>query len=150
MKNLFEKNHVDEVIGRINQLSPDTKPLWGTMNAAQMLAHTSVTYEYVYENKYDKPKGIKKFLLKTFLKPYVVGDKPYKKNVRTAPDFLKTSDHDFELEKKKLIEYLNRTQELGGSHFDGKDSHSFGPLTEKEWNTMFYKHLDHHLSQFGV
>lgn len=150
MKNLFEKNHVDEVIDRINQLTPESKPLWGSMNAAQMLAHTCVTYEYVYENKYDKPKGIKKFLLKTFLKPYVVGDKPYKKNVRTAPDFLKTSDHDFELEKKKLIEYLNRTQELGGSHFDGKDSHSFGPLSVKEWNTMFYKHLDHHLSQFGV
>ena len=150
MKNLFTKEETDLVIARINKLSPDTTPLWGKMNVAQMLAHASVTYEYVYENTYKRPKGIKKFLLKTFLKPYVVGEKPYKKNVRTGADFLKTSDHEFENEMKKLIDYINRTQELGGSYFDGKDSHSFGPLSEKEWNTMFYKHLDHHLSQFGV
>ena len=34
--------------------------------------------------------------------------------------------------------------------FEGKESNSFGPLTKGEWNNMFYKHLDHHLSQFGV
>ena len=148
--NLFEKENVDQVLTRINKLTPETKPLWGTMNASQMLAHCSVTYEYVYETTYPKPKGIKKFLLKTFLKPFVVGEKPYKKNVRTGADFLKTSDHDFEIEKKKLCDYIIQTQELGEKHFDGKDSHSFGPLTVNEWNTMFYKHLDHHLSQFGV
>jgi len=40
--------------------------------------------------------------------------------------------------------------ELGEAHFDKKESHSFGVLTKGEWDTMFYKHLDHHLGQFGV
>ena len=35
-------------------------------------------------------------------------------------------------------------------YFDGKESHSFGPLNKTEWNNMFYKHADHHLTQFGV
>lgn len=53
-------------------------------------------------------------------------------------------------EKARLIDYLIKTQKLGENHFDGMESHSFGNLTKEEWNIMFYKHLDHHLSQFGV
>ncbi|MCH5683332.1 hypothetical protein LWM68_02995 [Niabella sp. W65] len=52
--------------------------------------------------------------------------------------------------KKRLISYLIKTQELGGTYFEGKESHSFGALTQTEWNNMFAKHLDHHLTQFGV
>jgi SRSO17 transposase len=49
-----------------------------------------------------------------------------------------------------LKAYIIKTQELGATHFEGKESHSFGTLTSTEWNNMFYKHLDHHLGQFGV
>lgn len=80
----------------------------------------------------------------------VVGDKPYPKNVPTAPAFLIKTDRDFELEKKRLVEFIRRTKQQGEQYFDGKPSHSFGPLTIKEWKTLFYKHLDHHLTQFGV
>ncbi len=45
---------------------------------------------------------------------------------------------------------MNKTQQLGENHFDGKESHSFGALNSKEWNNMFVKHLEHHLKQFGV
>jgi len=48
-------------------------------------------------------------------------------------------------EKKRLIDYLNKTQELGEAHFDYKESRSFVLLPVREWNIMFYKHLDHHL-----
>ena len=53
-------------------------------------------------------------------------------------------------EKDKLLGYLQQTLTLGEKEFEGKDSKSFGPLTAKEWDNMFYKHLDHHLNQFGV
>jgi len=49
-----------------------------------------------------------------------------------------------------LIDYIEKTQQLGETHFDNKESHSFGRLTETEWNIMMYKHLNHHLNQFGV
>ncbi|MFB9103442.1 hypothetical protein ACFFU1_00920 [Algibacter miyuki] len=49
-----------------------------------------------------------------------------------------------------MVDFINQTQQLGANHFDNKASHSFGDLTKKEWNTMFYKHLDHHLNQFGM
>lgn len=65
-------------------------------------------------------------------------------------EFLVTADKNFDKERQRLIDYLNKTQELGEAHFDIKESRSFGSLSVKEWNIMFYKHLDHHLGQFGV
>jgi hypothetical protein len=151
MKNIFDKAVTEEVIDRINKLTPATPAKWGKMNVAQMLAHSNVTYEMIYEpEKHPKPKGFKRFILKLIVKPLVVSDKVYKENNPTAPAFIIASEREFEFEKTRLIDYLNRTQELGGAHFDGKESNSFGTLKTNEWNAMFYKHLDHHLRQFGV
>lgn len=149
-KNIFEKNATLEILDRINQLNVASQPVWGTMNVEQMLAHCNVTYDMIYTSQYPKPKGLKKFFLKALVKGIVVGDKPYKKNSRTAPEFLIGDERVFEDEKQKLVNYIKKTQELGEKHFNHKDSHSFGILTSNEWSNMFYKHLDHHLSQFGV
>ena len=85
-----------------------------------------------------------------FAKTMVVDDKPYKRSGMTAPTFVVKEEKDFEKEKLRLIDYVIRIQSLRGAHFDGKESLSFGRLSTREWNNMFYKHLDHHLTQFGV
>jgi hypothetical protein len=150
MKNLFDPTDLEATIVRINKLTPATKPLWGKMKIAQMLAHCNVSFDMAYTDKYAKPGGFKKFLLKMFVKSGVVGPKPYPKNSRTGPEFIVADERSFETEKQQLIDNLKKTNELGTDHFQNKDYHSFGPLTADEWNTLFYKHLDHHLTQFGV
>ena len=150
LPNIFTKNVTEEVIQRINKLTPTTQPQWGKMSVGQMLAHCNVSYEMVYEDKHPKPKGFLKTLLKLFVKNTVVSEAPYKKNTRTGPAFLITTEKDFETEKNRLTNYILKTQPLGEKEFDNKASHSFGNLKISEWNNMFYKHLDHHLSQFGV
>ncbi len=151
MKNIFDKAVTEEIIDRLNKLKSETSAKWGTMNVAQILAHCNVTYEMFYEpEKHAKPNGFKRFILKLIVKPIVIGDKQYKENSPTAPAFKIVSEREFELEKSRLIDFLNRTQALGGAYFEGKESNSFGTLKTNEWNAMFYKHLDHHLRQFGV
>ena len=152
MKNIFEKSVTEEVIGRIEKLTPETQPQWGKMNVSQMLAHLCVTYEFVYTDKHDSTKatGFKRFMIKLFAKNMVCGDKPYPKNGRTAPQFIITDEREFAKEKARLIEFMKQVQADGEAKFDGKESHSFGVLNKKEWNNMFYKHTDHHLTQFGV
>jgi len=150
MKNIFDKQVTDEVIKRINKLETSTKPKWGKMSVDQMLAHCNVTYEMVFEQKHKKPNSFTKLILKLFVKNTVVNDTPYKKNGRTAPQFLITDTKNFEAEKKRLIDYLEKTQGLGADYFNGKASRSFGTLSTQEWNNMFYKHIDHHLNQFNV
>jgi len=150
MKSVFSKEETDKLLSRINNLTQSSRPFWGEMNVSQMLAHCNVPYEMIYTDNYPKPNLFKRFLLKIFVKKAVVGEKPYPKNGRTAPQFIITDDRDFEKEKKQLISYLIKTQELGENYFNNKENHSFGRLTKEEWNRMFYKHLDHHLKQFGV
>tara|TARA_R110002049_G_scaffold40547_5_gene123310 strand:+ start:119 stop:571 length:453 start_codon:yes stop_codon:yes gene_type:complete len=150
MDNIFKKETVDKAIGRINKLNSKSTGLWGKMTVDQMLAHCNVSYEMVYTDKHPKPNGLMKLMLKLFVKQTVVNEKPYKKNSRTAPAFLIANERDYEIEKKRLIDHLTKTQELGEDYFDNKESHSFGPLTKAEWNNLFYKHLNHHLEQFGV
>jgi len=150
MINIFDQKQTDAIIARINKLTPETKPLWGKMSVDQMLAHCNVSYELAFENIHPKPNVVMKVILKLLVKQGVVNETPYKRNLRTAPVFVITDPKNFEAEKKRLIDYINKTQELGADYFDGRASHSFGKLTSTEWNNMFAKHLDHHLTQFGV
>jgi hypothetical protein len=149
LPSIFLAPVADDVIKRINTLTAETKPLWGKMNVAQMLAHCNVSYEMTYENKHPKPNAFMKLILKLLVKNKVVSEKPYPRNNPTAPAFLMTTEKDFGVEKSRLIAYIQKTQQLGEKEFDGRQSLSFGPLSITEWNNMFYKHLDHHLTQFG-
>lgn len=149
--NIFTAEVKDSVITRINSLTPESSAQWGKMNVAQMLAHCCVTYEMIYEpTKHKKPNAFMRFILKAFVKKVVVGEGTYKKSSQTAPAFLITNEREFEFEKNRLINFIEQSFQLGEKHFDGKESHSFGILNKTEWNNMFYKHLDHHLTQFGA
>jgi hypothetical protein len=150
MKNIFDPQVTAELISRVNQLKPETPALWGKMTVDQMLAHCCVAYEMAFTNKHPKPNALMRFLLKAFVKNGVVNEVPYKRNIRTAQVFIISGRKIFEEEKDRLIKYLGHTLTLGKDHFEGKESISFGPMTAQEWNNLFYKHLDHHLTQFGV
>jgi hypothetical protein len=150
IRNLFDPKETQETIDRINKLTPETQALWGKMDVAQMMAHCNVAYEIPYTDKHPKPNAFARFMVKLFAKNTVIGDKPYKKNIPTSPIFKMTEPKNFEKEKKRLIDYLNKTQELGTAHFNGLNNPAFGTLTDSQWNTLFSKHLDHHLNQFGV
>lgn len=151
LADVFNPEIAQGLIARIENLKSDTQALWGKMNSAQMLAHCNVTYDYVYApEKFKKPSGFFKWVLKNFVKKGVVSEKPYAKNMRTGPDFLVSDQQDFQMEKEKLIKHIQKVVEEGRQNFDGRISNSFGRLNADEWNNMFYKHLDHHLSQFGL
>lgn len=150
LPNIFKPGVTQGIIERINKLSPEITPDWGKMNVAQMLSHCNVTYELTYEQKHPRPNAFMRFILRNLVKKIVVGEKPYARNSRTAPVFMATGDKDFYQEKERLVNHIKQTQELGESHFEGKENLSFGAMTATEWNNMFYKHLDHHLTQFGA
>ncbi len=150
MENIFDSAVADKLISRINSLTPNTAGQWGKMNVSQMLAHCNVTYEMVYTDRHRKPNAFIKFILKMMVKPIVTNEKPYKKSSQTAPAFIITDEREFNYEKNRLIEYIKKVVSEGPQAFEGRVSHSFGPLNSTEWNNMFYKHLDHHLRQFGA
>ncbi|MEE9439918.1 MAG: DUF1569 domain-containing protein [Saprospiraceae bacterium] len=148
--NIFKEEDVNILIARLNRLKRKTEPLWGKMAVGQMLAHLNIGFEMIYEKIHPKPNVLMKFILKRFVKKSVVSKTPYPKNARTAPQFLIKEDRDFEVEKKRIHDYILKTLNHGESYFDGRDYHSFGVMTKEEYNNMLYKHINHHFTQFGV
>ena len=147
VKNLFDASVKHEMIERINKLTQDSKAVWGKMNVAQMLAHVQKPIEIALGTH--QPKG--SFLLRLIgplFKSKLWDEKPYKKSLPTDPTFVMTGvDKGFEKEKKQLLEMVNRFTETSIE----SDQHPiFGKLTKENWSKATWKHLDHHLKQFGV
>lgn len=148
--NIFTKEATETLIARINKLSKTQKQSWGKMDVAQMLSHCNVTFEMAYDESFKKSSPFIRFILKNLVKKGFVNEKPLKKNGSTAPEMLIKTEKNFESEKNNLLINLNKLVEKGEDFFDGKDHPGFGVMTAKEWSTFYYKHLDHHLTQFGV
>jgi hypothetical protein len=150
MKSIFLPETTSDCINRIDKLTPDSQPLWGKMDVAQMFAHLNLPYDIAYNKRVTKPSFFMKLLAKLFIKKMVTSDKPYKKNSPTAKDFVVADQRNFEVEKQKLIANIQETEKKGKAYFEGKVNPTFGKMTAQEWNNLFYKHIDHHFQQFGV
>jgi len=147
---LFDPPNAQAAIRRVRQLTATSQPVWGRMSVGQMLAHLCVAYDMAFTDRHPRPSPFVRLLLRWFVKPGVVGPRPYRRNTPTAPVFRITDARDFEAERDRLVRYLERVAAEGRARFEGRESPSFGPLTATEWNVLFAKHLDHHLRQFGV
>jgi len=86
-------------------------------------------------------------LIGPLIKRLVVDKKPYKRNLRTHPQYEMTDSEDFETQKDRLIDSIRSYRALGKSELKHP---IFGRLSAEERGWAAYKHLNHHLSQFGV
>lgn len=149
MQSLFDPASRQSVLGRLEQLQPGAPHQWGKMNAAQMLAHCSIAMEMATGEKPRKQKLIGK-LLGPFVRSSLLGEKPFGRNSPTDPAFIVTEEKDFEAEKQRLARLVNTFCDSGPEKASAH-THSFlGRLRGEQWGVMMYKHLDHHLRQFGV
>lgn len=149
MKNLFDKETYTEIINRINSLTPATQRQWGKMNAAQMLAHCKEAFKVPLSDK-KMPRMLIGLLIGWAFKKKLYNEEPWKKNLPTAPNFIIKDERDFEKEKQELVDMISRFHNAGPGNV-GKYPHPmFGSFTPEQWGQSMYKHLDHHLMQFGV
>jgi hypothetical protein len=145
MKSVFEKNNYDELRNRLQKLTPGTTHLWGKMDVAQMLHHMNLAMEAPLGKIQTKGRPI--FFMRIF-KSVLYSDKPFKKGDPTPKDFKITETYSFDTEKQKCISNLDEvyTRNINGNYLPHV---FFGRLTDEQWGKHFYKHLDHHLRQFG-
>ena len=147
---LFLSENTDIIGKRIDQLHVNSKPLWGKMNSAQMLAHCCFPYMMINkEIELDEP-WVANPGMKEFLKNAMTNEIDYTPNLPTFKKFIIDEPKDFEFEKSKLKNYILETTQKGASALIKNPHPLVGHLTEQEWNNLFYKHIDHHLKQFGV
>lgn len=149
MNSLFDPAHNQEIIDRIHTLTPASRAQWGKMNVSQMLAHCQQPLRVAY-GELQLKRNFLSILLGGLVKRMLLKDEnPFRKNSPTAKSFIMMDAYDFETEKKKLIEQVQRFSK--GPDVIRKDPHPFfGKLTNQEWDILQWKHLDHHLRQFAA
>jgi hypothetical protein len=147
---IFLESTTEELFRRIDNLNSKSPSLWGKMTVGQMFSHCAVPYEQILGLNTLQPPLFMRIILKLFLKKSMVNEVPYKQNLPTAPSFIRTEQYDVEKEKERLKGYVKSIQELGAEKLAATPSLSLGMLTATEWNNLLYKHIDHHLKQFGV
>jgi hypothetical protein len=149
MKNIAITEDRATIATRIEQLRPDSQALWGKMDVAQMLVHCREGLKLATGELKLKRLWLG-YLLGPLIKSIYYNEKPFTKNVQTVKEIKITSTVAFEAAKQELLDALedyNNKKALYGE----RASHPFlGYLTPEQWGKGMYKHLDHHLRQFGV
>ncbi|TNF77486.1 MAG: DUF1569 domain-containing protein [Bacteroidetes bacterium] len=147
MKSLFEEAAFEEILSRLEKLDDGLQPQWGKMSVGQMAWHCQIPLKVGISNR--PPKRKSNPLIRLLFRKGMYSDRPWRKNLPTTP-FAKAR------EPKKLSEELpilkQRVREFHAlSDREHWNPHPiFGEFTHEQWGQMQYKHLDHHLTQFGV
>jgi hypothetical protein len=149
MKNLFGREAVEEIISRIDKLQPASQRQWGKMDAAQMMAHCSAAMDMA-SGRLNLPRAVIGRLLGPFVKPIYSNEKPFSRNNPTAKELVCSNKRDFLREQQQLREKIRKFHEGGEAQCTRHLHPFFGALTPQEWSRGMYKHLDHHLRQFGA
>ena len=149
MRNLFQREAVDELIARIDKLQPATQRQWGKMDVAQMMAHCSAALDMA-SGQINPPRVLIGRLIGRLVKPIYTNEKPLSRNSPTDKTLLVSDQREFQRERERLILCLRQFHEGGESRCTRHPHPFFGALNPEEWSRGMYKHMDHHLRQFGV
>ncbi len=147
MRSIFEKTAYEEILTRVEQLNEQSERQWGKMTVGQMVWHCQMPLNLAIKNKATTKKGNP--LIRWFFKKSLYNDTPWRKNLPTVPIAKTKEDKNFNHERENLVKMIKELYEL-------KDRKSwnphpmFGTFTPEQWGKLEYKHLDHHLRQFGV
>lgn len=149
MENLYQKQTYDSVIDRLNKLTPSSQRLWGKMEVAQMLAHCKEAFKVPLFKKPMKRSPMF-YLFGWMVKSKLYNDEQWKQGLPTAPNFIIKDQRNFEEEKAGLQKTIIEFYTLGPQGSGLYPHPFFGKFSSGQWGKAMYKHLDHHLRQFGV
>jgi hypothetical protein len=149
MHSLFNRTDVGLILERVNRLTPSSVRSWGKMTVSQMLAHCSVALEFACGKKPGR-RSVFSYLLGHRFKRRFLSEQALPMHVPTGKDFLIKNDPDFDHEKTRLSALIRQFADGGRDKCTEYPHTFFGKMAPEEWSIFMYKHLDHHLRQFGV
>ena len=153
VKNLFDSSLAGDTKRRIMELRADSQRVWGSMSVAQTLAHCTSGLDMAMGEINPKRAPFPANVVGLLIKPLVFGnDKPIRRNSPSSPELFSADPTkcDFERERGGLIAAIDRFAKEGAACCSEHPHPFFGSLKPQQWAILMYKHVDHHLRQFGV
>lgn len=149
MKSLFDQADRDALLQRLASLESGAMRQWGRMSSAQMLAHLCAAMDNAAGNGPAKQSFLGK-LVTPLIRGSIFGAKPFGRNAPTDPTYVVSDARDFDAERNRLRNLIERLGAGGATDADGRIHPFFGKLTGEQWGWLAHKHIDHHLRQFGA
>ena len=149
MSSLHDRDARDAMLFRLASLQPGATRLWGKMDSAQMLAHLVIAMECATGERASEQSLLGK-IVTPFIRTLVFGPRPFAKNGPTDPSYVVAGAREFESEKARLTRLIERFGERGPLGAAGQVHPFFGRLSAEQWGRLTWKHVDHHLRQFGA
>ncbi len=145
---LLQPQAYNNLLQRLEKLSPSSQVQWGKMDVAQMLAHVATALEEAMTTK----KMTQTFLGRIFgsVAKRQILTKGLSRNMPTSPSTKISDPREFQQEKEKLLRGLEQFFKAGETGITRQPHDFFGRMTPNEWARLQYLHLDHHFKQFGV
>ncbi len=149
MESLFDPASRAALVARVERLRPDAPRQWGTMDAGQALAHLVVSMELATGER-----TLGRVLIGRLIGRLVLGkvlsDKPWGRGAPTHKTFVVHGARDLAAERTRLLALLRRFGEGGPERVTRAPHPFFGRLTPAQWDLLQWRHVDHHLRQFGA
>ena len=144
---MHDADHGAELKRRVQALTSDANQRWGKMSVDQMLHHVNFVLAEALGEHTAKPniRGLPKPVVR-----WVILNLPWGKAAPTRPDMLipQGERYDFAREKERCLSMIDRF--LAKPMDDSWPPSANFPMTGRHWSQLQYKHLNHHLTQFGV
>ncbi len=151
MKNLFNLKDREDLIKRIDTLTESNSRKWGKMTVQQILPHLSDPFRYSLGEK--NATDLNNPFFKSFMGKWIVRFLPWPKSSPTAGEFLPgrgmTEPTNFYADKQSLLLLIHRFVNVPES-FQFRNHPVFGKLSQQDTGRLYWRHLDHHLRQFGA
>ena len=145
-RSLSDARARQELVDRLERLAPEAKPLWGKMNAPQMLAHLA---DWMLMAKGDLKTAPKKRALRfPPLKQLAIYWLPFPKGLPTAPELISRKPLAWTVERAAVREHVLSFETLNPAVWP--EHPVFEKMTPRAWRVLGYRHMDHHLRQFGI
>lgn len=138
----------------IRSADPATTPKWGKMNFQQMVEHVSAFFKVsTHKLKFDlvsPPEHMPK------LKEFLMSDKQFRENTKAPTSII--GEEPFPVHYTSSEEAVAKLEKEVNHFFHFYETNPaatavhpvFGELNFEEWVRLHYKHVTHHLRQFGL
>ena len=147
MKSIWNDEDYRELCGRLERLTPDAGARWGRMTAPEMVCHCTDALKMISGELVAASKNLP--LRFTPLKQLVIYWLPFPKGAPTAPELRARRPREWAGELDAFRRELDAVVGRGAAG-PFVPHPAFGTLSPRAWGVLCYRHLDHHLKQFGV
>lgn len=147
MKSIWQDEARRELNDRVGALAWDRSAEWGKFTAPKMICHLAESLRMAMGDLTVKPKRLP--IRYPPLKQLIIYVAPFPKGAPTAPELLARAPSDWTHDVADVQALLARAGSARTTE-SWPEHPAFGKLSRRAWGVLIYRHMDHHLKQFGA